>query len=89
MKPYAYALAEGSPSLKFGIEKSPRILIVFEKESTLLTSLELASKDTFYLYMRDYFLFKTYENLLVDPLHNWINLNKKTTSIFYFISPTQ
>lgn len=89
MKPYAFALAEGSPSLKFGIDKSPRILIVFEEESTLLTSLELASNDTFYLYMRDYFLFKTYNDLLHNTLNNWINLKKEYCNPFFTSSSNE
>lgn len=81
MKPYAYALAEWSPATKYGVDKSPRILIAFEKESTMCAALEITSQDTFYLYMREYFLFKSSKDILSEPLSWWINLKKEQVNL--------
>ena len=77
LKPYAYALAEGSWNTQYWFNKSPRILVVFEKESTLYSALEVLSSDTFYLFMKDYFLLNTYENAIQHPFDNWLNLNQE------------
>ena len=80
-KPYAYSLAEWSRNTKYWFNQSPRVLVVYEMESTLYNALEVLSADTFYLYMRDYFLFKTYESTLNDPLNNRMNLRKEKVNI--------
>lgn len=82
LKPYAYALAEWSPSIKYNVERNAKILIVFQKESTMRSALEIASSDTFYLHMRDYFLLKTYDWLHKDPLKGRRNLHDKEVWLF-------
>lgn len=88
LRPYAYVLAQGTASQKYHLNKNPRILILFEKESTLRTSLELVANDSFYLYLREYFLFKTIDNFLICPLQNWINLNKESVHLLSLITPS-
>jgi len=53
------------------------VLVVFEKESTLKTTLERMSTDSFYTYLKKCYLFKTYEDFLKDPMNHWTNLEQQ------------
>jgi hypothetical protein len=81
LKPYAYALAQGTPSIKYNIHRSARVLVVFEKESTCKHAIEHLAQDSFYKYLKEYFLFITYDQLMVTPLSGRTTLNKKSVSL--------
>lgn len=81
LRQYWDVLANGIASNKYWVQSNPYILVVFEKESTLRTTLERMQKDTFYTYLRKFYLFKTYDGFLTDPLQRWINLEGKIVSI--------
>jgi len=81
LKRYAYVLASGAASEVFKVDSNPYILTVFEKESTMRTTLERMKKDTFYSYIKQYYLFKTYDDFVKDPLQHWINLKGDIVSL--------
>lgn len=81
LKQYAYALASGSASIKYNTKKNAHILIVFEKKSTLDTTLERLSQDHFFSNLKPYFLFKCYDDLLVTPLDHRVNLDHKVVGL--------
>jgi len=81
LKTYAYIISKGIASTKYNLQTNPYIINVFEKESTMTSLIERLSQDHFYLYLKEYYLFKTYKELLRNPLKAWINLNLKSTSL--------
>jgi len=81
LKRYAYILASGAAAETFKVTSNPYILVVFEKANTLRTTLERLKKDTFYTYLKQYYLFKTVDDFIKDPLNHWINLNEDIISL--------
>ena len=61
LKQYAYALAQGSISDKYDIQSNAYIIVVFEKEQTMQTVQERFDQDNFFMYVRQYFHFVSYD----------------------------
>jgi len=81
LEAYAYIIAKGVTAAKYNLKTNPYILNVFEKESTMTSVLERLSQNHFYLYLKEYYLFKTYEGLMINPFEDWINLKQKLISL--------
>jgi len=84
LKSYGYVLAWGIVSEKYWIQSDPYILIIFEKESCLETTLERVVANSFYTYLRKHILFKTYDEFFRDPLSSWINLDQEKIHLLEF-----
>jgi len=74
LKQYAQDLASGVAGIKYDVEVNPYILIVFEHQSTLTTTLERMSQDEYYTHLKAYYLMKTYDDFVKDPFDHWVNL---------------
>jgi len=77
LKPYAKIIASGVAWTEFGVATNPYVLVLFEHESTLLSTLEIMSQDSYYTNLKDHFLFKTFESLQKDCLSHRLNLRKE------------
>lgn len=80
---HAQAIALGSPSLKYGFNKSNRVLCVFEFDSNMKAVLNRIKNDAIFSEMTNHFLFKTLENVQKgDFTEGWLNVEGKMKSIF-------
>ena len=78
---YIEAISLGSPSDKYKFERSNRVLIVFEHESTLVATLKRLSQDGTFAYMQRHFLFKTLDR--IEPFfENWYLINGEIVTLF-------
>lgn len=75
LKQYAQVLASGAASIKYNVEVNPYILVVFEHQSTLQTTLERMNHDEYYTHLKTYYLMKTYDDFVKNPCDHWVNLN--------------
>jgi|GEM_PF-6001455 len=60
---YAKILQSGIVSEKYNLETNTYVLNVYEKESTLIACKERIERDSYYKYLREYYLHVTYDNL--------------------------
>jgi hypothetical protein len=80
---HAQAIALGSPSLKYGFNKSNHVLCVFEFSSNMNAVLNRIKHDSTFSAMTNHFLFKTLEVLQkVDFTEGWLNVENKVKTIF-------
>lgn len=68
LKRHVEALALGSLSEKYGIQKAHRVLVVFEQEKCLRGVIERIKDDPLFKFMKPCFLLKTYQALRIDLL---------------------
>lgn len=78
---YVKALVVWSISRKYNTETNAYNLNVFENESTMRQSFERLSNDDYYTHFKKYFLFKTYNEVLNNPLMGRRNLTQQKTSL--------
>ncbi len=80
---HAQAIALGSPSLKYGFNKSNRVLCVFEFDSNMKAVLSRIHHDPTFSAMTNHFLFKTLEAVQKgDFIEGWLNVESKQRSMF-------
>jgi len=75
MKQYAQLLTQWAASDKYDISSDAIVLHVFEKESAMIQAMERFKADTYFTYLKPYFLFKSYKDFCEQPFQNWIDLN--------------
>ena len=75
IKQYVPALSSGAISEKFNHHGNPWILLVFQEEATMRTIIERIGSDAFYMYLMDFYLFKSFDQILVEPISGRINLH--------------
>lgn len=78
---HALAIGEGLPSKKYGIEKSNRVLTVFEHERTMLSVRQKLNQLRAFQHLTNHFLFTLYKSNL-DFGGCWISLSGEKASIF-------
>ena len=81
LKPYAMVIASWIAWSTFWLSVNPKILVLFEHESTLQSTLEIMSKDTYYTYLKDFYLFKTFEDFKTDANSQRVNLRKEKVTL--------
>ena len=81
LRQYWEVIANWIASSKYWIKSNPHVLIIFDKESTLRTTLERMVNDSYYIYLRNFYHFICLETYLNNPLHEWINLNQERHSL--------
>lgn len=81
IKRYSYILSEWSMSAFIGTESNPRILIVFEHDQTLRSTQEQICLDNYYTYLKDYYWFASYDDLMVTPWDCRINMAGQEKSL--------
>jgi len=81
LKSYWYVLARGTASDKYKIKTSPYILVVFEQDSCLNTTLERVVKNRFFTYLRKHILFKTHDHLMSSPFESRLNLDHQKINL--------
>ena len=75
------ALEEGTGALKYDMQKSHRVLIVFEFEGILKATIERLSKIEDFKGFEKFFFFKTEEELKKDFFNGWLNLDNQRTPL--------
>ena len=78
---YAKVLQEGIVSKKYTIWVNAYVLNVYQNQSTMNSCLERISKDSYFKYLKNYYLFKTHQNLLDNPIKDRKNTNQKKVSL--------
>lgn len=82
IKKYVIAISDWTPSLIFNVNTNAKVLVVFEKESTMKSTIELIANNNYYDNFINTFLFKTYDDFIKDPLHHWVNSYNKNVSLW-------
>lgn len=82
LKQYWKALSLGSPSKKYGLSISCVVLVVFEYESTMHTTIERMQQDVFFTHLKPYFLFKTFSKLFTTSLIDWLDGKGELQNLF-------
>jgi len=85
IKQYVKAIAKGAPSYTFWINSNVTVLLVFEKESTMIGVVERIWSDAYYQNFNEIFLFKTYEDFIKNPLCHRRNLRNKKIHLLNFL----
>ena len=65
------ALKEGEPSKQFGLEYGSRVMIVFELETCKSQTIKRLFEDERFAFAKNYFLFKTLEQLKENVFEGW------------------
>ena len=65
------ALKEGQPSKQFGLEYGSRVLSVFELEACKTHTIKKLFEDERFAFAKNYFLFKTLEQLKENVFEEW------------------
>lgn len=65
------ALKEGQPSKQFGLEYGSRVLSVFELEACKTQTIKRLLQDERFAFAKEYFLFKTLEQLKENVFEGW------------------
>ena len=74
IKQYSLILAQWSASVKYDCTSNPRILLVFEKKQTMISTIEHINSDKYYLYLKPYYRFSSYDDLMVTPWECRVNM---------------
>ena len=83
LRKHAQAISLGTPSLKYGFQKSNRVLSIFEHDSNMKAVLSRIRQEQLFDAMTNHFLFKTLENIQTqDFMDSWLNLEGKKKSMF-------
>jgi hypothetical protein len=68
---HAYAIAEGTVMLQYGLERSHRVVVLFGSESIKSATIKRLQANELFSHMNNFFLFKTNEEMRADFFHNW------------------
>ena len=74
-------LQSGELAKRFGLPIDHRVLSIYEHPSCMMRVLERIREDSKYRYMRYYLLFKTYEDLIANPLKEWQHMDGSRLTI--------
>lgn len=77
---YVDALKEGSPSIKYHLNKSCKVLCVFEHQSTMLAVIRRLQPLTYFKNMAPFFFFATQEGN--EYLNHWVDMTRKQVIFF-------
>lgn len=81
VRKHAAAIGLGSPSIKYGIQKSHRILCIFEHESNKKAVLERMQADSVLAELKNHFLLKSLANMHGQTFRDrWDNINGELVS---------
>ena len=75
------SIEEGTGAEKYKIEKSQRVLVIFEYESILKATIERLSKIANFEGVEKFFIFKTNEDLKKDFFNGWQTIDSRTTTL--------
>lgn len=78
---YVDVLASWSLSLKYQLPVVSRILVVFEKSSTLRSTIERLNQHPKFKNMKEYFLFTTIKWISESPIMNWVSISWKISPL--------
>lgn len=76
------ALKEGEPSKQFGLEYGSRILSVFELETCKTQTIKRLFEDERFAFARNYFLFKTLDELKENVFEGWKLFDETGVKLF-------
>lgn len=76
------ALNNGQPSEQFGLEYGSRVLCVFEKQIYMVQAMKRIFEDARFEIAKPYFLFKSLEELSVEPFFDWWFFDGTKASLF-------
>ncbi len=83
LKRHVEALALGTLSEKYGIQKAHRVLVVFEHENCRRGVIERIKDDPLFKYMKPFFLLKTNQSLkAVGVYEERVTLEGKEVMLF-------
>lgn len=85
IKQYVLAIAAWTPSYTFDVDTNAIVLLVFEQESTMNSTIERISENSYYENFKESFLFKSYQDLIKEPLQHRTNLKHEKISIWEFL----
>lgn len=74
-------IEEGGGAEKYQMKKSHRVLIVFEFESILKSTIERLSKVSDFEGFEPFFIFKTEKELKDDFFNNWLKIDNQRTTL--------
>lgn len=81
------AILKGSANQKYQHQKGYRSLWIFEHQSIMTTTLERLKNDGFFKNMKEYFLFKSLEQISSDNFfEEWLNLAANKRKLYYLSS---
>lgn len=75
------AIEEGTGAEKYTMNKSHRVLVIFEFESILKATIERLSKIQDFEGFEKFFIFKTNEELEKDFFNNWYTIDQRKTTL--------
>ena len=81
LEKYVKIIAFGIASSKYDVTFDAKVLVVFENESTMLTTIERLEPDPLFHYMKSHFLFKTLLSIQNNPNKDRLDLNSEYQSL--------
>lgn len=76
------ALKDGQPSKQFELEYGSRVLCVFELESCKIQVIKRLFEDERFTFVKEYFLFKTLDEINENVFEGWLLFDGTATTIF-------
>ena len=70
MRAYVQALKIGSPSIKYDVDISNRVLNIFKHEHVMKGLMERISQDVYFSQLKNHFLFTTLDEFNQSSIHS-------------------
>lgn len=77
------AILNGSANTKYNFERGYRTLWIFESKGTMLSLIKELTANPFFTHMKEYFLFKSLDEIEVNFFEGWLNADGLERQIFY------